>query len=142
MTPLQNMYAPFRGAPDICPGIANCGYLTPVTTKKNPRSMVAVWATPSSQLTWATNHVDTNHADDLTDSSEYYAIIKFEKGTVARKQFTLFGGRARFHSNFRSALTFCLCLSVFICKPRPAATLGVQTWPRKRQGVTHTLDAL
>ena len=34
------------------------------------------------------------------------------------------------------------CLSVFICNPRPAATLGVQTWPRKRQGATHTLDAL
>ena len=28
---------------------------------------------------------------------------------------------------------------MFICKPRPAATLGVQTWPRKRPGTTHTL---
>ena len=31
---------------------------------------------------------------------------------------------------------------MLICNPRPAATLGVQTWPRKRQGATHTLDAL
>ena len=100
MTPLRNMYEPFRGAPRICPGIAVCGYLAHVTTKTTPRNMVAVWATPSNQLAWATNHVDTKHADDLDDSFEYYAIIKFEKGTAAREQFKLIGGKGRCHSEF------------------------------------------
>ena len=108
VTPLRNLYEPFRGAPDICPGIANCGYLTPVTTKKNPRSIVAVWAIPSSQLAWATRHVDKNHADDFTDSFEYYATINIKKGTDAREHFRLLGGRERYHSNFRSGLTFLL----------------------------------
>ena len=47
------------------------------------------------------------------------------------------------HLKKRTAVSLhFFCLSVFTCKPRPAATLGVQTWPRKRPGATHTLDAL
>ena len=64
-------------------------------TKKIPRSMVADWAIPSSQLVWATRHVDKNHDDDFTDSFEHYAIINIDKGTAAREQFRLMGGPER-----------------------------------------------
>ena len=100
------MCGPFRGAPDICPGIAVCGYLMPVTTKENPRSRPAVWTIPSSQLAWATKHVDVKHTACLEDSKKCYAVITFRKDTAAREQFTLFGGRQRHNSKFRSALTF------------------------------------
>ena len=70
----------------------------------------------SSQLAWATRHVDKNHDDDFTDSFEYYAIINIKKGIAAREQFKLFGGSE--HSNFRLALTFLLCSSHLTCVPR------------------------
>ena len=113
------MYEPFRGAPDICPGIAVCGYLMPVTTKENPRSRPAVWTIPSSQLAWATKHVDVKHTACLEDSEKCYAVITFRKGTAARDQFTLFGGRERYNSKFRSALTvFVLLESPDLCARR------------------------
>ena len=83
--------------------------------------MAAVWAIPTSQLAWATRHVDKNHDNDFTDSFAYYAIINIKKGTAAREQFRLVGGRECYHLNFRSVLTFAPVFLLLLESPNLCA---------------------